>query len=357
MGTKMETNKDNKINYIEQPDPNFQNFEFIKELTSDSKGSLNMSLDNSFAVFNSYDDILYLVYSNGMFSIVLYNLIDYKRINTVKNAHQSNINCFRYCQDKKNKRDIIMSSSELDNNIKLWNVKNLECLVDIKKINDVPYLYTACFLTDNNKIYIISSHCLTGGLSSPIKVFDINGKKIKEINKSREKTYFIDSYHDNYLNTNFLLTGNNGYSISYDFDKNEIYHKYNDNDFQNHISVIIKNNEKTVKLIESSLDGNIRIWNFYNAILLQKIKVNNDWIFTICLWEDKYLFITCYEGILKILNLENEIFIKKKNLRIHKYKSLTSIKKIFHPEYGECLISQGSETNQIKLWGNKSPLK
>lgn len=39
----------------------------------------------------------------------------------------------------------------------------------------------------------------------------------------------------------------------------------------NHISIII--NEQ--KLIDSSFDGNIRIWNFHSAELLNKIKIGN----------------------------------------------------------------------------------
>ena len=27
-----------------------------------------------------------------------------------------------------------------------------------------------------------------------------------------------------------------------------------------------------------------------------------------------------------------------------------TIKKIFHPKYGDCLISQGNDLSQIKLW-------
>ena len=346
MGTKLNKNK-----------TNIRNFEFIKELTYDSRTLDETPLDNTYTVFNSYDDILYLVYSNIVSSIILYNLIDYKKINEIKNAHMRNINCLRYYQDKKNKRDIIMSVSGPDCNIKLWNIQNLECIVDIKKINKYSSLFSACFLIDNNQIYIISSHCCIEldylyslKENDSIKVFDINGKKIKEMNNSKEKTYFIDSYYDNNLKKHFIITGNNGFSMSFDFDNNEIYHKYSDNDCQNHISIIIKNDEKNVKLIESSLDGNIRIWDFHSAKLLKKIRANKDWIFSICLWDDKYLIVTFYEGILKILDLDNGIFIKKK-LETHKCKSLINIKKIFHPEFGECLISQGSNFNQIKLWG------
>ena len=40
--------------------------------------------------------------------------------------------------------------------------------------------------------------------------------------------------------------------------------------------------EKIVKLIESCVDGNIRIWNFHSGLFLQKIKVSDKPIFDFC---------------------------------------------------------------------------
>ena len=47
--------------------------------------------------------------------------------------------------------------------------------------------------------------------------------------------------------------------VEYDFEKNEIYHKYSDKDNKSHYSIIINNkNENFIKLIELSIDGIIR---------------------------------------------------------------------------------------------------
>ena len=50
-------------------------------------------------------------------------------------------------------------------------------------------------------------------------------------------------------------------------------------------------NEKQIQLIESSYDGNIRIWNFDSGIVLNKIKISEDRLYGICLWDNDYLFI------------------------------------------------------------------
>ena len=96
--------------------------------------------------------------------------------------------------------------------------------------------------------------------------------KIKEINDSNFTTFFIDSFYDNKYSKNYIITSNNGYIKSYDFNKNELYRKYCDNDNRGHFCIIINNDKKIIKLIESVCDGNIRIWNFHSGVLLKKIK-------------------------------------------------------------------------------------
>ena len=66
--------------------------------------------------------------------------------------------------------------SDLDNNIKLWNINNYECLIDIKNINKKGWMYSACFLKENNKNYIITSNYNSSDCEF-IKVFDFNGNK------------------------------------------------------------------------------------------------------------------------------------------------------------------------------------
>ena len=136
-----------------------------------------------------------------------------------------------------------MSVSMIDNNIRIWNANNWECIQNITNINKVGRLLSACFLKENNKIFIITSNLGNNNNSENIKVFDLNGYKIKEINYN-EKTFFIDIYYDNRLSKNFIITGNQGYIKSYDYNNNQLYHKYNDNDKCNHMSIIINNNKK-----------------------------------------------------------------------------------------------------------------
>ena len=326
---------------------NPKNIEYLYDIINDSYSYF--CLANTFSVFKSINDILYLVSSKENKSIILYNIINNRRIKEIENAHNEYITNIRYYLDKINKRDIILSISADDNNIKLWNIynNNINCLLNIKNINKNGRLYSACILNDNNNNYIITS----SNNCENIKIFDFYGNKIREINNSNDTSNLIDIYYDNKLSKNFILTGNEDFIKSYDYNKNDIYKKYSDNDKRGHYSIIINETKEVIKIIESSCDGNLRIWNFHSGELLKKIKVSNESLREICIWNNEYIFIGCDDKTIKLIELKNGKIIKELKGHINK---VISIKTIIHPKYGKCLISQGAKNDCIKLWINKN---
>lgn len=308
-------------------------------------------LDNTFCLFESINKILYLIFTNVDNSIISYNLIDNKIINEIKNAHCETITNYRYFFDKINYRDLVISISCDDNNIKLWNVDTFECLLNIINIYEYGWLNSAFISNYNNQNYIIASNCnneLEILNSQCIRVFDFSGKMIKEINNSKNRTFFIDSYYDKKLSKNFILTGNDGFCMSYDYELNKIYHKYlikfTLDRTKYCMSIVIDDSKEIIRLIES-IDS-IQIWNFHSGQLLQKINFD-DWTYSICLWNPNYLFVGCKNANIKFIDLKNKKIVK--NIIAHKEKVLT-IKKFDHFKYGEFLITQDSDDNNIKLW-------
>ena len=325
---------------------NVNNINYINKITNDSYAYV--ALDNTFCFFKSINDILFLIYSNKDKSIIIYNLIENKIVKEIKKAHDKYITNFRHYLDIINKRDLIISISKDDNNLKLWDLKNWNLLFDFKNIYDIGCLDSACFLNDNNIIYILTSNSIPNnkGLSEPIKEYDIKGNLIKEIKNSNIRTFFIDCYYDEKLSKNYIITGNFGFSISYDYNENKIYHKYIDNSKQN-LSLIVYSNEEITKLIESSSDGNIRIWNFHLGILLRKININSGKLYGICLLSHKYLFVGCQDKKIKIMDLEKEDIIKY--LENHD-REVISIKTLIFQNNTLYILSQGRGHDQIKLW-------
>ena len=67
--------------------------------------------------------------------------------------------------------------------------------------------------------------------------------------------------------------------------------------------------------------------------------------------DNDYLFVGCSDNTIKLVELNKKIIIN--SLKGHDDKVLT-IKKFNHPQYGECLLSQGNENDKIKIWTNKN---
>ena len=303
-------------------------------------------LENSFIAFKSINNVFTLIYSNKNMSIISYNIIDNKKINEIKNAHKMYITNFRYYYDIINKRDLILSVSAFNNDIKLWNINSLECMLDLKNINKTGFLNSASFLNENNKIYIITSNFYYNN-SESIKIFDLNGNLIKIIKDSNEKIYYLDSYYDKKSFKNYILTGNVGYVKSYDYKENKLYHKYEDNNKRLHYSLIIYNNKDTdiLKIIESCLDNYIRIWNFHSAELLDKIEVSNTGLTSIILLNNNYLFVGCGDKKIKIIELKTKIIKVLVNLNTNS----VTIKNI-NCSLGDILMIKGTENNPIELY-------
>ena len=271
--------------------------------------------------------------------------MDNKKKFEIKNAHKQYITNFRHYLYNINKTDLIISISAQDNNIKLWELNNYECLLNIQNIRKDMYLYSSCFLNDNNQLYILTSN-FTYSLPEPIKLYNLQGNIIKEIKESSDKVHFIDTYYDKELSNYYIITGNQGYVKSYNYNKNELYYKYSDNNHNGHTSIVINDKDIIIKLIESSWDKNIRIWDFHSGNLLNKIKINDE-LTGICLWDNDHLYVGCNNKSIKIVDMKNNLII---NSILAHDSQITTIKKICHPKYGECLLSQGLKEENIKLW-------
>ena len=120
-------------------DFNPKDFKLLFNLTKDYYP--NCVLDNTFSVFSSINNIIFLIYGNIDKSIISFNLINKEKINEIKNAHQENISNIRHHLDAINKRDLFLSISANDYNAKVWNLTNFQCLLNLNNINSNKYGY------------------------------------------------------------------------------------------------------------------------------------------------------------------------------------------------------------------------
>jgi WD40 repeat protein len=306
-----------------------------------NKSRINEMIDNTFCAFTSVNNILCIVYAHEK-SILFHNLIDNKTILEIQNAHKNDIINFRHYFDQYKKRDLISSLSIKD--LKIWDATNFECLFTFMNEDERGLLFSSCFLNSDNQIYVISSNCYA--VHKSIKVFDLNGNKIKEMENINADIFFIDSYYDKKKHKNYILTANQYISKSFDFEKNELYHEYNDNTYDYHYSLVMNDliNIDEPQLIESSTSGEIKIWNFHSAELIKIIKATKNWLVGTCLWNKRYLLVGSFDYSILTIDLENEEITKTYCDDI-----ILTIKKIFHPIYGESILFQGNLKETLKL--------
>lgn len=305
---------------------------------------------SKFCLVNSINEGFYLIYiSNPNRELILYNLKNFNINTIIKTGHNSKITDVRHFKDIKNKIDLILSTS-LYGQIKLWNLRNCECLLNIENIykHSSIYMYSSCFLENNNFIYIITSNF--AWRSGPFKVFDLNGKLIKEINDSNDETIYIENYYDNKLSTNFILACNTGFIKSYDFKNNKLFKKYNVNDQRSlYKDFTFYTKGEITKLIGSNLSGFIAMWNIHTGELLVKFVIYElkYSLHGICLLNDEILIVG-FNNSLNIINISQKKIIKKLN---EHQNGPTIIEKISHPKYGDCLLSGCN--SKIILWKYK----
>ena len=315
----------------------------IKDIITDA--NLGVCEEDNFCVFKSINDNLLLIYKSyenfGVPSIIIYNIIDKKIMMKIKNPHKYSVGRFKYIFDELYQRDLLISYYDL--NIKLWNLNTMETLFNFEGYREIQ---TACFLNENKIIYV--SIKLE---NSSINIFDLEGNCIKKINGSNDDpVYYSDSFYDIELKKNFIITGNKGYTKSYDYTKGELYHIYMDNEKENEFylgrpKVVINKKRKYIELIESCWDGYIRIWNFHSAILLKKIKVCTDKrLSSIYLWNNKYLFVGSEDRMIRLIDLKNGKIVQELK---NEDEGAFTLRKIFIPNYGNCLLSQGYNSKII----------
>ena len=56
--------------------------------------------------------------------------------------------------------DLLLSISANDNNIKLWNINNWECLLNLKNIYIKSIVSTAYFIKNNKEKFIITCNSM-----------------------------------------------------------------------------------------------------------------------------------------------------------------------------------------------------
>ena len=103
-----------------------------------------------------------------------------------------------------------------------------------------------------------------------------------------------------------------------------------------------------IYVCSSSKNGYINIWDLYNKNIFKIINTNNCKLAHIIQWNNKYIIVADVNNkSFKIIDLQENKIIS--DIGGQHTKGVICIKKIYHPLYGESLLS-GGDDNIIKLW-------
>ena len=339
----------NKINYKFKKEP--KNLKYKLDI---SKTNIPLGWNDIFEVFISYKDKQeYLISPNkNFFNLDIFTLLDNKKILALK-GHKNDIRTIRYFINENNFNEYLISAD--DNKIVIiWDITdnyNIKYQFDTKYTHNI-YSCLLIFPHNIDDNYIITS---TFNKSDDI---NISATKIYSLNNGKYISYIKNSNYNviYYLLSWYNKSNNNYYIIQFSFKKiiinnlieGELYSELKEENEDNHFSGFIFNKDNNDYLCCSSYNGYINIWDLYNKKIFKIININQCELAHIIEWNNKYIIVADISNkSFKIIDIEeNKIICDIKGQ--HK-KELICIKKIYHPLYGEALLSAGGDY-KIKLW-------
>ena len=319
---------------------------------------LNAFIDRTFTVFKSIKNEYLLIYSYSEdyknYSLKCYDILQDKKKTKVQKAHTERIFTCSHFLDKKNKRDLLITSA-FDKKIKIWNITNNFQIIYEKKpdyyYQENTYLLSESILSDNaNKIYLIVS-----AYEIESKGYDLlyyNTSQYLDwgsFENSRDNTNFLDVINNN--KNPEIITANLGNVKIYNFQNKKLIKFFHDNNNQlNYLSAIVKYDSlNNINLIVSAGDGLLRIWDYNNPEnLIQKIKIYlNIWLIGLELINERYLLAAGADGNIKEFDL-------KKNYMACNLNRNNPTDPLFTLRYininGENYLFSHSHKGLIELW-------
>ena len=236
----------------------------------------------------------------------------------------------------------------------IWDITNnynIKYQIDTKYKG---YIYSCLLIFPHN---IDDNYIIISALNSPNnidksspKIYSLNnGKFIKYINNTNNIViYYLLSWYNKKNNKFYIIQFSNKKIIINNLIEDELYSELKQQREDGHYTGFIYEKEKNDYLCSSSHRGYINIWDLYNKTIFKVINIDKCVLTYIIEWNNKYIIVADYDNkSFKIIDLEeNKVICDIKGKHT---KEVVCIKKIYHPIYGESLLSAAND-NTIKLW-------
>ena len=341
-----------KINYKFKEEPQNLKYKFDITNTNTSCGWNDM-----FEIFICYkDNKEYLVSPNcNNFNLDIFLLLDNQKILSLK-AHKNKIRTVRYFINEKNFNEYLISGDD-NKNVVIWDITNNYNIKYIIETNYEHNIYSCLLvfphINNNYNNYIITStyNQSNDNDKASTKIYSLeNGKFIRYINNTNNNIiYYLLLWHNKKNNKYYIIQFSYcKILITNLLEEKEFYSELVQQPEESHFSGFIFTRKNNDYLCSSSKNGYINIWDLYSQKIFKIINVNKSKLSHIIEWNNKYIIVANYENkSFKIIDLDkNKIVSEIQGLHL---KDLYCIKKVYHPIYGESLLSSSGD-KCIKLW-------
>ena len=338
-----------KINYKFEKDP--QGLKF-RQNVNDTNASYGWN--DIFEVYISRkDNKEYLVSpNNNNYKLDVISLLENKLTASLK-GHNNHIRTIRYFINNINSDEYLISADN-DIIVIIWEITyNFNIKFKINT-NYVDNIYSCLLLFDliNENSYIVTSSYaqLDDNEKSATKLYSLeNGKLIKYISHTnRNAIYYLLSWYNKNNNKYYIIQFTFKAILINSVIDDELYCELIQEPEDNHLSGFIYNIDNIDYLCSSSYNGYINIWDLFNKSIYKVINTNDCVLSNIIQWNNQYFIVADYDNkSFKIIDIEKEQIVK--DITGQHTDKVPCVKKIYHPLYGESLLTAGQD-NTIKLW-------
>ena len=338
-----------KINYKFEKEP--QGLKFRQNIIN---SNASYGWNDIFEVYVSRkDNKEYLVSpNNNNYKLDVISLLENKITVSLK-GHNNHIRTIRYFINNMNSEEYLISADN-DIIVIIWEITydfNLKYKINTNYSDNIYSCLLLFDLINENNYIVTSSYAqLDDNEKSATKLYSLeNGQLVKYILYSNKSAvYYLLSWYNKNNNKYYIIQFTFKAILINSVIDDELYCELIQEPEDNHLSGFIFNLDNKDYLCTSSYNGYINLWNLFNKSIYKVISTNDCVLCNIIQWNNKYSIVADYDNkSFKIIDFEKEQVVK--DIKGEHTDKVPCVKKIYHPLYGESLLTAGQD-NTIKLW-------
>ena len=338
-----------KINYKFEKDP--QGLKF-RQNVNDTNASYGWN--DIFEVYISRkDNKEYLVSpNNNNYKLDVISLLENK-ITVSLQGHNNHIRTIRYFINNINSEEYLISADN-DIIVIVWEITynfNLKFKINTNYSDNIYSCLLLFDLINENNYIVTSSYAqLDDNEKSATKLYSLeNGQLIKYVSHTNKNAiYYLLSWYNKNNNKYYIIQFSFRVILINSVIDDELYCELIQEPEDNHLSGFIYSSDNIDYLCSSSYNGYINLWDLFNKSIYKVINTNDCVLSNIIKWNNQYFIVADYDNkSFKIIDIEKEQIVK--DITGQHTDKVPCVKKIYHPLYGESLLTAGQD-NTIKLW-------